>query len=110
MAAKDNGHIGEFRKSLADWTDQRFITRDQIEALARFNMYLVNLAEDDGWLYHGHSLKMGAPMCCLVVKAWMDETPMVVFTSARTPTGCVVAFLRKLDNNLLEWVEDRYRQ
>lgn len=110
MTAKDSEYLEQFTESLADWTDERFITRDQIGALAKFNLYLVNLAEEDGWSYSGHSLKMGTPMCCLVVKAYIEDAPVVVFTSARSPTGCVVTFMRKLDQGLLEWRDDQYRQ
>lgn len=109
MAAKDNGHLEQFELALGDWKDERFITREQLKDLAMFNLYLVNLAEDDGWSYAGHSLKMGTPMCLLVVKAWENETPLVVFTSGRTPTKCVRIFLRKLREDLLEWREDKFR-
>lgn len=100
----------EFEASLKDWTDERFVSRTQIRALSMFSEYLVNLAEADGWQYDGHSMKMGHPMCCLTVKATIDDIPQVVFTSARTPTGCIVTFVRKLETELLEWQNDRYRQ
>ena len=110
MAATDSVHLEQFEESLEGWTDERFLTRLQLSALARFFMYLVNLSEDDGWIYDGHSMKLGSPMCVLVVKATIDHAPVVVFTSARTTTGCVVTFMRKLDQGLLEWRDDKFRQ
>jgi hypothetical protein len=110
MAAIENEHLERFDEALQVWTDERFVSRAEIRALAMFSKYLVNLAEDDGWEYCGQSFKRGVPMCTLVVKAYMDEVPVVVFTSARTHTGCVVTFLRKLEQGLLEWREDKYRQ
>lgn len=110
MVSRDNGHLGQFEIALKDWTDERFVSREQIRALSMFNMYLVNLSEEDGWQYDGHSWKQGNPIGCLVVKATMDGAPVVVFTSARTTINGVVIFLRKLEQGLLEWRPDKYRQ
>ncbi len=109
MDAKVNKHVEGFKEALEGWTDHRFISDVQVEALAMFYMYLVNLAEEDGWAYAGHSLKIGTPMCCLVVKSWHGDVPRVVFTNARTPVGCIRIFLRKLETGLLEWRDDQFR-
>ncbi len=110
MAFRETPHITEFYKTLEGWTDQRFITREQIQDLAMFTLHLVNLAEDDGWSYDGHSYKSSLPMGCLVVRGTVDGTPSVVFTSGRTYIGCVRMFLRKLEGELLEWRIDKFRQ
>lgn len=110
MVAKDSEYLEQFRKAVETWTDERFLSRKQLLAAATFFLYLVNLAEEDGWSYDGHSMRVGIPICLLVVKATFDGAPYVVFTSARTTMGCVVTFMRKLAEGLLEWREDRYRQ
>lgn len=110
MAAKDSRYIAEFDKALEVWTDERFLSRQALRDLAMFNLYLVNLAEEDGWVYDGHSLKVGAIMSTLVVKATIEGVPHVVFSTGRTTTGCVRAFLRKMEEGWLDWVADRYRQ
>lgn len=110
MAASHGEHVEEFVRSLAKWTDERFVSREELQALAMFSVYLVNLSETDGWVYDGHSYKVASPMCCLTVKATIDGIPHVVFTSGRTHTGCVKAFVRKLEEGWLEWRVDRYRQ
>lgn len=110
MVARDSEYVKQFRTAVEEWTDERFLSRRQLFAGAMFLLYLVNLADEDGWSYDGHSMKVGVPMCMLVVKATIEEVPYVVFTSARTTMGCVVTFLRKLEEGLLEWREDRYRQ
>lgn len=109
MGAMNNVYLAQFEESLEGWTDHRMITSTQIRDLAMFTLYLVNLAEADGWQYDGHSFKMGVPLGCLVVKATLEGVPHVVFTSGRTPMGCVTIFMRKLEGGLLEWVPDRYR-
>lgn len=108
MAPTENQHIEAFDEALEGWTDHRFVSREELRALAMFSLYLVNLAEADGWEYVGHSFKRGAVMSTLVVKAIKDELPVVVFTSARGHTSCVVVFLRKLDAGVLEWRDDRF--
>lgn len=109
MGHSDNGHVGGFRESLEQWTDERFISSKQLYAVSMFSVYLVNLAEDDGWDYVGHSFKRSPGMCCLTVKADVDSVPSIVFTSGRTHTSCVVIFIRKLEGGMLEWRRDRYR-
>lgn len=108
MAAIDNEYVRQFDKALSTWTDSRFISAADIRTVAMFTMYIVNLADADGWVYRGHSWKESDHMGCLVVKAVVDEVPSVVFTSAKTLTGGMRIFFRKMDADLLEWVEDRY--
>lgn len=109
MVLKDNQHVEQFRKALAGWEDERFVSRQQLWGLTMFFLYLVNLSEADGWEYNGHSVKIASPMCTLTVKARIEGVPYVVFTSGRTITGCVRMFIRKLEEGLLEWRPDQYR-
>ena len=106
----DSPHLDEFREALLDWHDERFLTKQELYALALFSVYIVNLSEAGGWVYDGHSLKRGSPMCTLTVKAHVDYIPQVVFTSGRDGTACVRMFIRKLEADLLEWRPDQYRQ
>lgn len=105
----ENPYLEQFETALAAWSDHRFISRDELRAVAMFTMYLVNLLEGVGATYDGHSLRIGTPMCLLVVRGTLNAVPRVVFTSGRTPVACMRIFLRKLDEGLLEWVVDRFR-
>lgn len=109
MDPMDTEHVASFDKALEAWTDNRFVSREQIKTLAMFNLYLVNLAEHAGWVLHGYSWKESAYMGCLVVKADVGGVPSVVFTNGATATGCMRIFLRKLEHEMLEWVPDKYR-
>lgn len=109
MDSKDNGYVEQFYKALEGWTDERFASRQDLRELAMFNLYLVNLSEEDGWQYDGHSLNRASPMWRLVVRGTVEEVPCVVFTSGRTTMACVHIFLRKLEEGLLEWTKDRFR-
>jgi len=109
MGSIDSAYLDAFRVSLEEWTDERMVSRDELWALTMFSLYLVNLAEDDGWEYCGHSFKNALPLSILVVKAMMDDLPVVVFTSGRTTMACIRIFIRKLEQGLLEWTRDKYR-
>lgn len=110
MNPMDSEYVQVFEKSLLDWTDSRFVTRDQVRTLAMFGMYIVNLADAGGWRFDGYSWKESEYLGCLVVKATVDGTPQVVFTNAKTTVEGMRIFLRKLDGDMLEWVPDKYRQ
>lgn len=108
MVAKDNEYVEAFEQALQGWTDDRFVSAEDIRTHAMFLVYLVNLADDDGWVYRGHSWKESEYLGCLVVKAVVDGVPSVVFTNAKTPTASMRIFLRKLEGEFLEWVPDKY--
>lgn len=108
MDPRDTEHVKEFEKSLAEWTDSRFLEVGELRTLAMFVMYLVNLAEHDGWVLRGHSWKESEYLGCLVVKAEVAGVPSVVFTNAKTLVGGMRIFLRKLEGGFLEWVPDKY--
>lgn len=108
MEPRDTEYVKEFEKSLANWTDSRFVSREEVHTLAMFIMYLVNLAEADGWVLRGWSWKRSDFLGCLVVKAVVDTVPSVVFTNAKTPTESMRIFLRKMEGGFLEWVPDRF--
>ena len=107
---KNNPHIKHFEEQLGQWTDEPIVSQEDISVWYRFIEYLVNLSEADGWVYTGHSLTVGTPMSRLVVRAEIDGIHHVVFTSGRTTTGCMRAFLRKMHEGWLEWSVDKYRQ
>ena len=105
----DSPHLDEFDASLEGWTDERFISRQDLRAVAMFAVYLVNLLGTEGATYDGHSLTIKTPMCLLVVRGTIDGVPHIVFTSGRTPTACTRIFMRKLEEGLLEWRPDKFR-
>lgn len=108
MDPRDTEIVKQFDEALKTWTDSRFISAGEIRTMAMFLLYLVNLADHAGWAYRGHSWKQSEYLGCLVVKATVDEIPSVVFTNAKTATGAMRIFLRKLEGDFLEWVPDKY--
>ena len=109
MDPMNTQHVAGFRQALGSWTDQRFVSREELEALSMFSLYLVNLLEARGVEYYGFSWKESPRLGCLVVKVTREGTPQVVFTNARTYTASVRIFLRRLQEGALDWRPDRYR-
>ena len=102
-------HMQEFEGALEQWTDERLLSKEDIRAWYLFLVMVVNLGDAAGWSYDGHSLKVGTPMSTLVVRATIDGVAHVVFSSGRTTTACIRAFIRKSEAGWLEWMVDRYR-
>lgn len=106
---KNTPHLTELATQLQGWVDNRIVSQEDISVWYRFLVYLVNLAEADGWEYTGHSLSLGVPTCRLVVRSELAGVPHVAFSSGRTPTGCMKSFLRKMEGGFLDWSKDKYR-
>lgn len=105
----DNPYLENLGKALEQWTDNRVLSHEDLRAMVLFDVYMLNLAEADGWSYDGHSITIALPMSRLVVRGTLDGIPHVVFSSGRTTTACKRAFLRKMEEGWLEWQVDRYR-
>ncbi len=108
MDPTDSEHVKQFDTALTAWKDNRFVSADQIRTMSMFILYLVNLADHQGWVYRGHSWKESEYLGCLVVKAVVDDVPCVVFTNAKTAIASMRVFLRKLEGDFLEWVPDKF--
>lgn len=105
----ESQHAAAFRVALEAWTDERHLSRTHLWALWVFSTYMVNVADDQGWTYNGHSWKASASLGTLVVKATLDGVPVVCFTSARTFLNSVSIFVRKLQEDSINWVKDKFR-
>ena len=106
---RDVPHLDDFDKQLGSWTDERILTREAIRALYLFVEYIVNLGDEDGWEYSGHSFKRSLPLSTLVIKAVIDDTYVVSFISGRTFLNYIRIFLRHVNAGTLEWRRDKYR-
>ena len=102
-------HLDDLDKALQQIDDERILRRQDVWVWYVFNEWLVNLGELQGWEYCGQSFTLKQPMSLLVVRATLDGIPHVAFSSGRTPTACMRAFLRKADEGWLEWSVDRFR-
>lgn len=108
MDHSNGEYLEAFVEQMEGWQDSRFVSSEEMLALATFSVYLVNLADSDGWEYVGHTFRVSSPMSLLVVKSSIAGVRHIVFTSGRTHTACVKAFLRKMEGGFLDWVPDRF--
>lgn len=109
MDSMANEHLVRFEEALQSWRDERFVSRDQVRALAMFALYIVNLSDYHGWRYDGHSYKVGVAFNTLVIKATFNGAPVVSFVSGRTFVNCVRIFFRRLEEDTVEWRDDKFR-
>lgn len=105
----DSPYATAFRAALETWTDERHLSRSQVWSLWVFTAYMENVADAGAWRYDGHSWKNSAGMGVLVVKATVSGLPVVCFTSARTSLNAISIFVRKLSEDGVVWVKDKYR-
>lgn len=105
----ESSYAAAFRVALEEWTDERHLSRSQVFALWVVGAYLENVFEAQGWVLNGHSWKASVPMGTFVVKATVDGLPVVCFTSARTFVNAVCIFVRKLEEDSINWVKDKFR-
>jgi hypothetical protein len=98
-----------FRVVLEGWKDERHLSRSHLWSLWVFTSYLENVAEAQGWHLDGHSWKASEPLGTLVVKATLQGVPVVCFTSARTILNAISIFVRKLSEDSINWVKDKFR-
>lgn len=86
----------------------RYITPELVMDLYRFFLYIVNLFDDQGWVYRGHSLREGTELTLLVVKGTVNGAAVVCFVNARTTAACVRTFLRQMDEGTVGWRTDKF--
>ena len=108
MATRDNPTLQAFEQILEKWTDVRFLSREDLRTFYMYDMYLVNLMDDEGLVWRGHTYKNGSPLGLLVVKAVIDNSAVVCFINGKGPLTCKRIFLRRLAEGTVEWREDRF--
>jgi hypothetical protein len=94
--------------ALEQWTDQRVIGAVDLENLLLFVLYVPKVLSQIGLRYQGFVSRQKNGQTLLTVKATEGETPLIVFVTSDTTTGCMVRFLDLLEHDRLSWVRDRY--
>lgn len=105
IAQKD---IYEVQAAMEQWTDGRVIPAPDLEALLLFLFYIPKTLSQFGMSLRAFSFRQKHGQTLMTAKAKESDTPLVVFITANTPTGCIVRFLNLLEDDRLMWVKDRY--
>lgn len=90
------------------WDDGRVITSIDLENLVLWWQYLPRVLSQSGYRYRGFVVRQKAGQSLLTVKVVEGDTPLVVFVTAATPTGCVSRFWDLWERDTLVWCKDRY--
>ncbi|MCK5292976.1 MAG: hypothetical protein KAR39_13280 [Thermoplasmata archaeon] len=94
--------------AMEQWTDGRVIGAVDLENLLLFMLYVPYILSQSGTTYKGYVSRQRGDQTLLTVKAVEKETPLVVFITSDSTTGCMCRFLDMLENDKLVWVKDRY--
>jgi hypothetical protein len=108
MASSNTVYSDKLDKALEAVPGGCVVSAEDLKAMAMFIVYLVNLLEDHGLGYRGHSLRETGALTLLVVRATAGDDPVCCFISARTSLDCIVVFLRQLDEHRLGWRHDKF--
>lgn len=98
----------EVQAAMEQWTDSRVIPAADLESLILFLFYLPKVLSQFGTRFLGFSSRQKNGQTLLTVKACEGDTPLVVFVTSDTTTGCMVRFLDLLEGDRLNWVKDRF--
>lgn len=94
--------------AMEQWTDKRIIGDVDLENLLLFLLYVPKVLSQFGVTVQGFTCRQKQGQTLLTVKALEGETPLIVFITSDTPTGCMVRFNDLLEADKLNWVRDRY--
>lgn len=94
--------------AMEQWEDQRILSAVDLENLLLFVLYVPKVLSQLGMRHQGFVCRQKQGQHLLTVKVREGETPLVVFVTSDTPTGCMVRFLDLLERDKLSWVKDRY--
>ncbi len=108
MNTNRNEHLEDLQASLEGWTDERFVTREQVFTLYLLDTYIVNVADDGGFTFRGFSFRVKETLSLLVVKAWLGDDPVVCFVSGRTLLNTFKIFFARVMEGTVEWRPDQY--
>ena len=91
-----------------DWPNDGPIPREEVLSLWRWDNMKVNLLEGLGLTWRGESFKDQGWSVLMVLKVAKGMTPLVIFITERTTTGCMRVLLRQIDQGALELREDKF--
>lgn len=94
--------------AMEQWEDGRIIGATDLENLLLFVIYAPKVLSQSRVTVDGWVCRQKQDQWLLTVKARENETPLVVFITSDTPTGCMVRFWDLFENDRLKWVKDRY--
>lgn len=95
-------------EALAQWVDERSLTRASIDVWWWFfeNLY-ADLAQI-GAVFRGVSWRADDEDCLMVLKVLQGGLPGVVFTGSLTPTRCMAKLRRQIRDGSAKVLEDKY--
>lgn len=94
--------------AMEQWTDKRIMDDRRLESVLLFLLYLPKVLSQISIKYSGFACRQKQDMWLLTVKGFEGKTPLVVFISSATPSGCMEKFIDLLEQERLSWVRDKF--
>lgn len=94
--------------ALEQWTDQRIIDDRRLESVLLFLLYGQSILSQISVKLSGFSCRQKQGNWLLTVKGYEGQTPLVVFITSATPTGCIEKFVDLYEDDKLSWNRDKF--
>lgn len=104
----DTRYLYPVQASIEQWTDQRVITDVDLEGLILFVCYGQQVLSQSGLALKGWQFRQKGDQQLMTVKVREGDTPLVVFITGNSTTGCVSRFWNLYEDDRLSWVRDKY--
>ena len=104
----DEAVLYPVQAAVEQWTDKRVISDVDLENLLLFIVYGQKVFSQIGMRLEGFSCRQKQGQTLLTVKVREGDTPLVVFITSDTTTGCIVRLLDLLESDRLNFVKDRF--
>ena len=88
--------------------DHRLAYNKEAKVAYWFHTFMYDELLKSGRLCTGYVFRQPDEQCLLVVKSVYENIPQVVFCTGRNPIDCMALFCKKLYNDSLQWVKDKY--
>jgi len=104
--------MSAWRENLGSLTgqvkDHRIYEKQDVDSVLLFCFHLEDLMSNCGAELRGWNVASLGWCYRLIVKATIDDTPLVAFISERTTSHCMRVFLRQMEEKRVKWSLDRF--
>ena len=98
----------EVEAATEQWTDSRVVNQEDLEHLLFFWYYMPKAFSQNKMKFLGCVFRQKGDQWLMTVKAKENSTPLVVFVTSGTTTGCMRRFISLVEDDRVAWVRDKY--
>lgn len=106
---KSADYFDVVRRSLEGYNDHRLLSKDELEAVLWYVVYIFDETLKFGGDWTGVSFSQKDLIVLMVSRREYEGTPQVVFVTGRTTADCMRIFRNRFVNGTLNWFRDKFR-